>query len=102
MPGLSRIEAKNLADHKVKEISRESGYECEVVDENTRKINIGWVFFYDSSEFIKSGDESWALAGNGPIFISFDGSLTQLPTSVTWQEAMKVKFPDFISSHDID
>jgi hypothetical protein len=47
-----------------------------ILDEETIERDFGWVFFYDSSEHIETGDFGDALAGNAPIIVNkHDGSL---------------------------
>ena len=47
-----------------------------ILDEATIGRDFGWVFFYDSSRHIETGEFSDALAGNAPIMVNkHDGSL---------------------------
>ena len=47
-----------------------------------REESFGWVFFYDSKEFLETGDFSMALAGNAPILIDkMTGELTVTGTA---------------------
>jgi hypothetical protein len=47
-----------------------------ILDEATIERDFGWVFFYDSSRHIETGDLSDAPAGNAPIIVNKrDGSL---------------------------
>ena len=49
----------------------------------------GWLFFYNQKEYIETRDFSFALAGNGPIFVDRNGVLRTLPTFIRWEEAIK-------------
>lgn len=47
-----------------------------------REESFGWVFFYDSKEFLETGDFSKAVAGNAPILIDkMTGELTVTGTA---------------------
>ena len=41
-----------------------------VVDEHTIERGWGWVFFYDSDRYLKTGDFSYAVAGNAPYIVN--------------------------------
>jgi hypothetical protein len=52
-----------------------------ILDEATIERDFCWVFFYDSSRHIETGDLSDALAGNAPIIVNkHDGSLHVIGT----------------------
>src|SRR3954470_2964842 len=44
------------------------------------EVDEGWVF-YNTREFVETGNPSSQLAGNSPIFIGRDGCIHGLPTS---------------------
>jgi hypothetical protein len=37
---------------------------------NIHEESFGWIFFYNSKQFIDTGDFSYAIAGNAPIIIN--------------------------------
>ena len=43
-----------------------------IIDAATREFDVGWVFFYQSSRFLETGDVRDSLAGNAPLFVSRD------------------------------
>ncbi len=43
-----------------------------IIDAATREFDVGWVFFYQSSRFLETGDVLGGLAGNAPLFVSRD------------------------------
>jgi hypothetical protein len=47
------------------------------------------VFFYNSREFVETGNASAMLAGNGPILVERDGTVIDLPTHCDWEEAIR-------------
>jgi hypothetical protein len=40
-----------------------------LLDKYTREEDFGWVFFYQSEMYVKTGDMRYALGGNAPIII---------------------------------
>jgi Immunity protein 35 len=50
---------------------------------------MGWAFFFNSSDFVRSRSPKDALAGNGPILVSNDGQLHHLSSCMSWQDALK-------------
>ncbi|WP_211324755.1 YrhB domain-containing protein [Chitinophaga skermanii] len=48
-----------------------------ILDDETIEFELGWTFFYQSKEFIESGDMMKMLGGNSPIIIdNCNGRLT--------------------------
>lgn len=54
------------------------GDELVIVDEETIEKDYGWIFFYTSREYLETGDISAMVAGNGPIVVEKDGTVTHL------------------------
>ncbi len=53
----------------------DDGFTPVILDKETIERDFGWVFFYQSQEFLDSGDERDQLAGNAPIIVDRrDGS----------------------------
>lgn len=51
-------------------------YDIVVLEEETMEFELGWVFFYQTKEFVETGDILSALGGNAPIIINkYDGSM---------------------------
>jgi hypothetical protein len=80
--------AKSLARRRIDEISMEIGVEVELMVDRTQEIEQGWVFFYNSAEFLRTKDPSWKLAGNGPLLITRLGMIQELPSHVPWEDAV--------------
>ena len=71
---LSKEQARALV---VAELARPLKYryaddppEFVVMDENTIEKEWGWVFFYNSERYLKTGAISHALAGNAPFIVN--------------------------------
>lgn len=78
-----------LARQHVDAVSEQAGTECMVIDDMTAAIPEGWVFFYNSAEYLRTGDLIAALAGNGPLFVRTSGQVHILPTYSSWEEGVK-------------
>jgi hypothetical protein len=53
-------------------MSAAAGETFVLLDENTREESFGWVFFYQSKAFLRSGDFRDQLVGNAPFVILRD------------------------------
>ncbi|MFS1702596.1 hypothetical protein FJ444_14410 [Aestuariibacter sp. GS-14] len=78
---------KILGD-ELDKLSKESGCELGVIYEDTIQTKDGWIFFYNSSEFLITGDPMDSLAGNGPVFISREGDVKVLDSGRDWEEQL--------------
>jgi hypothetical protein len=83
-------EARRLAAQKVSELGRKSGDEFVLLDDATVQINRGWVFFYNSAEYIRTRNPVHAPAGNGPLFVSRDGQVIEVPSSEPWEHYLGI------------
>ena len=88
MRTIDASEALDIAARRLSELEHEAGCRLELVPQSTQQIEQGWVFFYNSADFIRTGNMSDALAGNGPLFVSIDGHITELPSSKPWRDAL--------------
>jgi hypothetical protein len=88
MSMITKEDALRLASLRVESLGRISGDEFELLAEATVPVERGWVFFYNSADFVRTKDPAHALAGNGPFFVSLDGQVTELSSRVPWQEAL--------------
>lgn len=44
--------------------------EATIIDGATQQYDVGWVFFYQSSRFLETGNARDCPAGNAPLFVS--------------------------------
>jgi hypothetical protein len=57
-----------------------------VLDDATQEFELGWVFFYQSAEFIRTGNPSSMLAGNAPVLVNrFSGEVVSTGTALPVQ-----------------
>lgn len=53
-----------------------------IVDDQTIETEFGWIFFYQSREYLLTDDFSFCLVGNAPIIVDReDGSLHETGTA---------------------
>lgn len=55
-----------------------AGLQLALIDAKLKEFHAGWVFYYQSAEYLRTGDYQYALAGNAPLFVPRDGSAAQL------------------------
>lgn len=48
----------------------------------------GTLFFWNSAEYVKTGEVESQLAGNGPFFITREGEVFHLPTHEPWEKSL--------------
>ncbi|USX27841.1 YrhB family protein [Oxalobacteraceae bacterium OTU3CINTB1] len=88
MNTLNCAAALKIARAKVDELGRMAGEAFDILTAETKELKQGWLFFYNSADFIRTRDPMFALAGNGPLLVLRDGQVATLPTAVPWQEAI--------------
>jgi hypothetical protein len=84
---ISFDQAKVIAEKTVRAIADAADGEFGIVANET--IDEGWLFFYNTKDFIETGNWRSALAGNGPIFVDRSGVAKTLPSAVSWQVAIR-------------
>ena len=66
---VSKTEARELARKYVSSMEMKTGLELVIKDNETIEKSFGWVFFYDSKDFVETKDPKFIIAGNAPIII---------------------------------
>lgn len=61
--------ARIIAMQKLNEIQRSSKMELVFLEDFTLPFDYGWVFFYQSKDFVETGDKEKMVGGNAPILI---------------------------------
>ncbi len=75
-------EIKKIALGYLKNLSKINNIEFILLENETILEDEFYVFFYDSKEFIDTGDSKYILAGNSPIIISKkDGEVFETGTA---------------------
>ncbi len=62
-------DAKLLALEQLREIQKMSNVELALLENETRAFKCGWVFFYQSKEYVLTGDVQFLVGGNAPIIV---------------------------------
>ena len=85
---ISLDQAKSLAKKAISLLGAASNDQFVIMEDKTVETERGWVFFYNTQEFMKTRDPVSALAGNGPIFVKRSGDVRELPSAISWEEAI--------------
>ncbi|MGE0402257.1 MAG: YrhB domain-containing protein [Kofleriaceae bacterium] len=74
-----------------------------IQDDHTIEFDDGWMFFYNSAEYVTTGDPSERLFGNAPIIVNKAGRLSLTGTryrSAAFSEAYRALGPDRFDAGD--
>lgn len=82
MKGIDAHSARGLARHQVATLAIDSGLDLVLCSERTIDTDVGWVFFYESRQYLDSRDEHDRLMGNGPILVARSGAVHLLGTTL--------------------
>ena len=73
-------EAEVIAKHYLDDLQKEIGDPLQLT--KTQEESFGWVFFYQTKEFLETGNLSAMLAGNAPFIVNRrDGVIHVLGTA---------------------
>ena len=86
---INRESAIALARERTEQIAQAAGDQFEILSDSTKEIEQGWVFFFNTAEFVRTRNPATALAGNGPILVTRHGVIHLLPTAIPWEDALK-------------
>ena len=67
---LTAAQAKGLAQAQLSAFSEGSEFEVVIIDSATIEREFGWVFFYDSRQYLETGEFMHRLAGNAPLIVN--------------------------------
>ncbi|MBI5270777.1 MAG: hypothetical protein HY856_14000 [Burkholderiales bacterium] len=89
MSNVNKASALALARERVHGLGQAVGDEFEILPDATREVECGWVFFFNTADFVKTRDPASALAGNGPILVTREGLIQELSSSIPLEAALK-------------
>lgn len=89
MHSLNRELAISLARERIDQLAQAAGDEFEILSDATREIEQGWLFFFNTMDFVRTRNPLSALAGNGPILVTREGVVHELPSAIPWEDAVK-------------
>ena len=88
MNTISRDAALQIAKAKVNELASAAGDDFALQLAETCEVEQGWVFFFNSADYVRTGNYIHALAGNGPLLVLRNGSVISLPSAVAWEDVV--------------
>lgn len=68
---------------------KENSEQFELLLENTKKYEFGWIFFYASKRFIETGNSDYNIPGTSPFVVATDGSVADLSSSISPEDAIE-------------
>jgi hypothetical protein len=89
MPNLDFESAAALARSRIDQLAQAVGDQFEVLLDQTKEIEQGWVFFFNTADFVRTRNAMSALAGNGPILVTRAGGIYELPSAIPWEDAVQ-------------
>lgn len=69
---IGAAEARKIARDYLDRLEAEIGDELALVDAETIERPFGWVFVYQSTAYLRTGEFSDRLAGNAPLLVDRD------------------------------
>ena len=66
---ISKPEAQIIACQYVTKLAQESGESLTLINAETMERSFGWVFFYNSKDYLETGDSDSMLLGNAPFIV---------------------------------
>lgn len=67
---ITKENAIKIAQRYIEDEQLNSGYNLVLLLEATIEFEFGWVFFYQSKEFVETGEIGEMLGGNSPIIVN--------------------------------
>lgn len=68
---MNKEEAQSLVETELENTKdKYNPIDCAVLEEETTEKPWGWVFFYQSKEYIETGDFRHMVGGNAPIIVN--------------------------------
>jgi hypothetical protein len=70
---MTKARARVIAQAWLDERHDGDGLHVVVLDDATRTVDVGWVFFYQTTEFAETGDFTTAMVGDAPLVVDRHG-----------------------------
>lgn len=87
---INNHEANVIANRYLRELEQQVGESLALLLDDTLETEAGWVFFYNTVEFIETGDFISCLAGNSPFIVEKNvGAIHELGTGKPVEESLK-------------
>ena len=88
MRAISYSAARQAAINEIKMISAETVGALAMVDSPPRPVGSGWIFTYNTLDYLRTVDALQSLAGNGPLYVYADGTVQRLTSGVPIEDAV--------------
>ena len=73
---ITKEDARSRVQEYLREAALDENYAPVILDNQTMDVDLGWVFFYESDKYLRTGSISDSLAGNAPVVVKrADGSI---------------------------
>lgn len=69
MSEITKELAEQLAENEIAKLGKDFGKEFAILVANTQERKRAWVFFYNSRNYVETGDKKYRVFGNGPIVV---------------------------------
>ena len=89
MIGLTKIIATEIARKHISQLATAAGDSFELLLEEAKDVAQGWLFSFNTCDFVRSRNPADALAGNGPILVLQNGQVRELSSTIPWKQALK-------------
>jgi len=86
---MTRTEAHAIVKRELEQSFRGSPLEPVILDDATEEGDFGWVFYYESRQYLETKNRSHRLAGNEPFVVDRRGRVHRLPTNEPPQDALQ-------------
>lgn len=93
MSDINQETATTLARASINQLAQAAGDQFEILADSTREIEQGWVFFFNTADFVRTQNPTASLAGNCPILVTREGTIHELPTAVPWEAGVRQIYP---------
>ena len=84
LAGRRQMDFKEAAALATVWVDLTSGGQARIVRELTVAKPYGWIFFYESKQFLDTGDDLTALVGNAPILVTRDTLELRITGATAW------------------
>jgi hypothetical protein len=82
-------DAEQIALSRLQELEKYSGA-LAIEQSLTRTFNEGWLFFYNTLDFLNTENPSTRLVGNGPLFVKTTGELVILAPYLSMEASLSL------------
>jgi hypothetical protein len=89
---IDREQAKSLVEKEINtpDATSYENLKLVILDDLTIEKEWGWVFFYNTEEYVKTGDFSESLVGNAPYIVNkYTGELVVTGTAYEIEDYIK-------------